>query len=139
MKVILNKCYGGFDVSFEGYKLYAKKKGLNLFFYKTSNLNYRFLEKISCSFNGVLNYCFTKDFGLNICKDDMTHEDWNTLLNLDTSHRTDPILIEVVEELGIKASGGFGELQIVEIPDDMEYEIDEYDGIETLHELHRSW
>jgi hypothetical protein len=139
MKVILNKCYGGFDVSSEGYKLYAKKKGLNLFFYKTSNLNYRFLEKISCSHNSILNYCFTKDFGLNICKDDMTHEDWDTLLNLDTSHRTDPILIEVVEELGKEASGTFGNLQIVEIPDDMEYEIEDYDGVETLHELHRSW
>ena len=26
-----------------------------------------------------------------------------------------------------------------EIPDDVEWEIDDYDGIETIHEVHRSW
>lgn len=34
MKVILNKCYGGFGVSQEAYELYAKKKGIEIFFYK---------------------------------------------------------------------------------------------------------
>ena len=33
MKIILNKCYGGFDVSPAGHKLYAKKKGFELYPY----------------------------------------------------------------------------------------------------------
>ena len=35
--------------------------------------------------------------------------------------------------------GKFSYLKIVEIPDDVEWEIDDYDGIETIHEVHRSW
>lgn len=34
-KVILNKCFGGFDVSKEAYMLYAKKKGLTLYLYES--------------------------------------------------------------------------------------------------------
>ena len=30
MKIILNKCYGGFGVSSEAYKLYAEKKGIEI-------------------------------------------------------------------------------------------------------------
>lgn len=53
--------------------------------------------------------------------------------------RTKEKLVECVEALGDKASGKFAKLVVVEIPDDMEYEIDDYDGVETLHEKHRSW
>ena len=51
--------------------------------------------------------------------------------------RNDPALIEVVEELGEKADGPYSELKIVEIPDDMKWEIDEYDGKEWVSEVHR--
>ena len=43
-------------------------------------------------------------------------------------------MVEVVEELGDKASGFYGKLKVVEIPDGLSYVIDDYDGIETLHE-----
>ena len=46
---------------------------------------------------------------------------------------------EVVEELGEKANGRFADLQVVEIPDGMIYDIDNYDGIEKLHESVRVW
>ena len=55
------------------------------------------------------------------------------------SARGCPHLIATVERMGDKASGGLSELAIVEIPDGVEYEIDEHDGIETIHETHRSW
>jgi hypothetical protein len=54
--------------------------------------------------------------------------------------RHDPILVKVVEQLGSKlASGNLAELKVVEIPDGIQYEIDEYDGIEHVAEQHRRW
>ena len=53
--------------------------------------------------------------------------------------RTDPILIQVVEALGAEADGRFAKLRIIEIPDDIEWEITEYDGIESVEEVHRKW
>jgi len=44
-----------------------------------------------------------------------------------------------VKELGKKSWGRCAELKIVEIPNGIEYEIDNYDGVETVHEKHRSW
>lgn len=54
-------------------------------------------------------------------------------------NRTDPKLVECVETLGDIANGLFAELKVVEIPDDIEWDIDEYDGLERIVERHRSW
>ena len=54
-------------------------------------------------------------------------------------NRNDPILVQVVEELGDKASGRLSRLRVVEIPDDVEWQIDEYDGNEWVAEKHRIW
>ena len=48
-------------------------------------------------------------------------------------------LIDVVENTDFDASGKCAELKIVEIPDGVEWVIDEYDGAETVEEKHRSW
>lgn len=53
--------------------------------------------------------------------------------------RNDPVLVEVVETLGKKSSGWAAELRIVEIPDGIEWFIDEYDGREHIAEKHRTW
>jgi hypothetical protein len=53
--------------------------------------------------------------------------------------RDDPVLVQVVRELGHKASGRHAELKIVEIPADVEWDIDEYDGQEWVAEKHRTW
>jgi len=53
--------------------------------------------------------------------------------------RADPFLVQAVEEFGAEANGGFAELKVIEIPDGVEYEIDEYDGIESIHEKHEVW
>lgn len=54
--------------------------------------------------------------------------------------RHNPELVAAVEQLGSAvASGEHAELKVVEIPDGVEYEIDEYDGMESIHEAHRSW
>jgi hypothetical protein len=53
--------------------------------------------------------------------------------------RDDLILVEIVESMGEKSFGSFAELKIVEIPDDVEWQIDEYDGAEWVAEKHRTW
>lgn len=53
--------------------------------------------------------------------------------------RHDPALVQVVEEMGGKADGNHAKLKVVEIPDDVEYIIEEYDGLEHIAEVHRTW
>ena len=53
--------------------------------------------------------------------------------------RDDPTLVLVVEQLGEQASGEVARLCVVEIPDDVEWEISEYDGLEHVAEVHRTW
>ena len=53
--------------------------------------------------------------------------------------RDDPVLIQIVEELGDKANGHFAELKIVEIPNGVDWYIEEYDGCEHIAERHRTW
>jgi hypothetical protein len=54
--------------------------------------------------------------------------------------RTNPKLVEVVEKLGEEAADGrFSKLKVIEIPDDVDWYIDEYDGSETVREQSRSW
>lgn len=56
------------------------------------------------------------------------------------AYRQDPRLIAAIEKVGEdKASGELAKVRVVEIPDGIEWEIDEYDGIETIREKHRSW
>lgn len=53
--------------------------------------------------------------------------------------RSHPDLVEVVELLGPLASGGYAELKVVEVPDGVEWTIEEYDGNEWVAEKHRTW
>jgi hypothetical protein len=53
--------------------------------------------------------------------------------------RNNLILVEIVEQLGNAANGDFAELKVVEIPDDVEWIIQEYDGDEWISEKHRTW
>ena len=63
----------------------------------------------------------------------VTHHWKPSALSLD---RDDPALIAIVEELGTAANGDAAELQVIEIPDGVEWEIDEYDGFERVAEKH---
>lgn len=92
MKVVINRCYGGFGLS------------------KAA------LSRI-------------KELG---GRDD----DW-FYRNYD--NRSDPLMVQAVEELGEAASGELAELKVVEIPDDVEWVIEEYDGVEWVSEQHRTW
>ena len=53
--------------------------------------------------------------------------------------RDDPELVKIVEELGEGSWGSCAELAIVEIPFDVDWEINDYDGMEHIAEVHRTW
>lgn len=87
----------------------------------------------------VINRCYG-GFGLS----DKALERYNTLANTNLQsayelERNDPILVHVVETLGAEANGRFAKLHIVEVPDDVNWEISDYDGMESVEEVHRSW
>lgn len=53
--------------------------------------------------------------------------------------RDDPVLVKIVKELGPEADGAYSTLKVVEVPGDVDWEIDEYDGDEWVAEKHRRW
>lgn len=53
--------------------------------------------------------------------------------------RADPFLVAAVEALGIAAAGPYSDLKVVEIPSDVEWQIEDYDGVEWVSEKHRVW
>ena len=139
-KIILNKGYGGFGVSAKAHKLYAERLGKELFYYAGEYIKPNVVYK-KVSYEEFIKmkswfyfYSF-KDLGDETIKDIVIQDEVETL-DLDAQHREDPILIQIVEELGEEASGFAGTLRVVEIPDELangNYMIDDYDGWETLH------
>ena len=53
--------------------------------------------------------------------------------------RDDPVLVDLVKELGKDACNTDSSLQVVRIPADVEWVIEEYDGKEWISEVHRTW
>ena len=53
--------------------------------------------------------------------------------------RSNPLLVEAVLKLKDKANGLYSELKIVEIPNDIEWNIFATNGEETIREKHRFW
>ena len=53
--------------------------------------------------------------------------------------RDDPYLVQIIHELGEDADGRYAELKIVEIPANVDWFIEEYDGREWVAEKHRIW
>ena len=53
--------------------------------------------------------------------------------------RDDQKLVQVVEELRAEANGHCAELKIVEIPNDVQWEIEQVGGVEHVSEVHRMW
>ena len=53
--------------------------------------------------------------------------------------RNDPALVATVRQLGSEASGDYATLKVVEVPTDVDWYIEEYDGKEWVAEQHRTW
>jgi hypothetical protein len=66
------------------------------------------------------------DDGSGVASDDFGHIDYKK------HPRTDPILVQVIEELGRKADGMCAKLAVAKVPKGKKYRIDEYDGAELV-------
>jgi hypothetical protein len=130
MEIVVNRCYGGFGLSEEAVLRYGELKGIKIYtrkgiasfpeFYTVSPQEY---DKMKEEDEKNKNY-------------EKSNSVYFSSYNIG---RTDPILIQVVKELGEKANGSHAELEIVTIPDGIDWVIDEYDGMERVEEAHRSW
>jgi len=119
MKIVINRCYGGFKLSPVAFKLLLLKKGIE------------FDETID------------RYGSLALYKKGQPRTDENYLSQYDfcdsINGRSDPDLIAVIEQLGKQAEGTSSEFKIIEIPDDVVCVITSYDGMERIEEVHRIW
>lgn len=144
MKVVINKCYGGFGLSAAAILRYAEIAGFKVFGYTddhSTSYEKRMFNRVPMPIKDeddyFLIYWLKDDLGERIDNHSLNHGcEWFHDRDIQ---RHDPILIQVVEEMGENADGEHAELRIVEIPDGVEYEISDYDGIEHIAEKHRVW
>ncbi len=136
MKIVINECFGGFSLSPEA-DLWLYNNGYDGKGFK-ENIEHYFSSDYRCSKALEIweSYLNTGKYSivLNVFTPDKKH----VLYSRDID-RTHPLLIKCIEELGEKANGACAELKIIEIPNNIEYEIEDYDGIEHIAEIHRTW
>jgi hypothetical protein len=113
MKVVINSDFGGFGLSDEAIREYALKKG------------YTLVEEKCGQFGHT-----------NFYKGEISDD--NLLWDRDIP-RDDADLVEIVQRMGEDANGRYAFLKVVEIPDDVDWYIAEYDGREHVAERHRTW
>ena len=113
MKVVINTEFGGFGLSSDAIEkiLYLK------------NIEW---EKQEDEYEYVTYY----ELGHLDSVDHILKTDWK---------RHDPDLVSVVEQLGKLANARFADLVVIEIPDNIDWYISCYDGIEHVAEVHRTW
>ena len=149
-KIVINSCFGRFGLSTDAI--------LRLIEMGSDAIEKRSIEKYSgCKAfkaykeDRLNRFSEFKDVGNGFCTDgvieDIVYKD-NAVYYLKDSHdykirdykiRANKDLIKVVKEMGDKVNGGCAKLKIVEIPSDVSWVIDEYDGLESVDEEHRSW
>ncbi len=86
----------------------------------------------------VVNRCFG-GFSLSKAGMEFMGLEWDGYGHCNDLSRHDPNLVACVEKLGKKANGEHASLFITEIPDEIQYIIQEYDGREHVAEKHRTW
>lgn len=150
MKVVINKCYGGFSLSPKAVKRLADLKGKNCYFF-TYDSNTGKYTRVSIEEAKKARWWLAysvpnpEDYRLNERDEDgLFHSANKRAKQISIPYqrdveRNDPDLIKVIEELGDEANGTFAELKIIEVPDNTKYTIEEYDGIEWVSEEHSTW
>lgn len=134
MKILINTCFGGYNLSHEAMLRYAELKGIAVYPESTLGGLYTYWLVPESERVDQSNWA---SMTMKQRKASYKLYEEQTLCN--RGFRTDPTMIQVVEELGTKANGRCAELKIVEIPDGMNYTIEEFDGMEHIAEVHRTW
>lgn len=143
-RVVINKCYGGFGLSDEALIHYLTLQGIQVW------------PEPSKRFGSILgDTLWLVPPGPDRIEDDLPAEKWHEMTMAERqAHnqkhseqifndrdiaRDDPYLVKTVLDLGERANGRHAELHVVEIPEEVDYIIDEYDGMEHVAERHRTW
>ena len=124
MKIVVNHCYGGFSISLEAARFMAAR-GNEQAIVEVKEYDDKSSGKV--------------DLGEIEKKYDIRWYGYGYTDNGDGYKRNDPDLVAAVETLGEKADGMCASLVIVDVPDDVDWYIDEYDGMEHVAERHRTW
>lgn len=138
MKIAINKCWGGFGISHKAVLRYAELKGIQLYAFidardENGRLDFHRFENYTNQKDAFIIYYSTQPL-----QEDGTYIEY-TYWSYRNIERNDPLLIQIIEEMGAEANGNHASLVVVEIPDDVKYKIYEYHGQESIHEVHRSW
>ncbi len=159
-KVVINTCYGGFSLSPLAVKRMAELRGRECYFFahpeggptaidlhsyvpvSVEEAGRRFIFHAYDIPDADTRLKYDRDRWYEMSLEErQAHNALSEKHTIDNrpSRRDDPALVQVVEELGKAANGSHAELSIVEIPADVEYVIEEYDGTEWIAEAHRTW
>lgn len=152
-RIVINACFGGFGLSAKAVQRMAELQGRECYFYRCALPSEEYipinLQETEKQF--MWSAFDSRDINVILKREknwhEMTMEErqaWNALyeshqIDARPDNRADPLLVKVVEELGEQANTRFSKLRIVELPDGVDWEINEYDGNETIDEKHRSW
>ena len=128
-KVVINKCFGGFGLSKAAVMRYAELKGIALYHERSSLCDHYYTVPVE-------QY---RDIERQVKESNDCSLFEGLYFSEREIERDDPFLVQVVEELGEKANGNCANLAVIEIPDDVEWHIAEYDGQEHIAETHRTW
>jgi len=131
VKVAYNSCYGGFGLSDAAVRRYAEIKGITLY-PEPSGYSLITYWTVPPEERGVV--LSSEDFYKASEEARRASNEFyraNQIYGRDIE-RTDPVLIQVIEELGDKANGQCAKLAITELAAGTQYRIDEYDGYETV-------
>jgi hypothetical protein len=138
MKVVINKCYGGFGLSPLAIKRLAELQGRECYFF-TGGLDSPYKR---VSLEEATKSIFSHAYDVpEISMENSRNNEYYLAHSLyyNSIDRSDPLLIRVVEELGENVNTNYSRLEIIEIPDGIDFEIEEYDGQEWVSESHRTW
>jgi hypothetical protein len=142
MKVVINDCHGGFGLSQQAVERYLALKNVQVY------------TEVSKWGKWGSNEYWLVEPGDHRVKEptsqqwsEMTLEERQAHNHLWSSQvfycrnvpRDDAALVQTIEEIGELANGDCARLKIVEIPDDANWYIEEYDGLEHVAERHRTW
>jgi len=139
-EIAINKCHGGFSLSIEATKAYWLKKDIKCYAWIDDSTAERYLVKNLDELLKLKKQSPYVHF-TTVPKEEFEIKDNKRGQHLSTSsiERSDKDLIEVIKLFGKKANGTYADLNIIEIPDNVKYVIEEYDGAEWIAEKHKTW